>query len=189
LGVENVLWLRGGVSMIDTCGRISPERLAVDRYTSIQSLERALNRAVAQAEISESSEEYLEIFEAFYADDITVTSDAAPEPIGGKTRVRALLANFLAPLHIMAEIGGLLVSIRQAAIPGDVAAETHSAWTLELIGVSGNTCTVSWRVLRKWRASLVSYEHHYDYEQSGGPLTSEDLCFDACSPPAKKRAS
>ncbi len=175
--------------MIDNCGGISTERLAGDRYTSLQSLERALNQAVAQAEISETYEEYLEIFNAFYADDIAVTSDTAQEPIRGKTRVRALLANFLAPLHIMAEIGGLLVSIRQAAIPGDVAAETHSAWTLELIGVSGNTCKVSWRVLRKWHGSLVSYEHHYDYEQSGGPLTSGDLCFDACSPAAKKRAS
>jgi hypothetical protein len=175
--------------MIDNCGLISTDRLADDRYTSLQRLENALNQAIVQAEISESYEEYLEIFDAFYADDIAATSDTLQEPIRGKTRLRALLVNFLAPLHIMAEIGGLLVSIRQAAIPGDVAAETHSAWTLELIGVSGNSCKVSWRVLRKWHGSLVSYEHHYDYEQRGGPLTSKDLYFDAASPLAKKRAS
>ena len=29
-----------------------------------------------------------------------------------------------------------------SAIPGDVAVETHSAWTLELVGVSGTTCTL-----------------------------------------------
>jgi hypothetical protein len=45
------------------------------RYTSLQRLESALNQAIAQAEISESYEEYLEIFVAFYADDIAVTSD------------------------------------------------------------------------------------------------------------------
>ena len=175
--------------MIDNCGLISADRLAGDRYTSFQRLETALNQAIAQAEISESYEEYLEIFDAFYADDIAVTGDTLQEPIRGKARVRALLANFLAPLHIMAEIGGLLISIRQSAIPGDVTAETHSAWTLELIGVTGNTCKVSWRVLRKWHGSLVSYEHHYDYEQSGGPLTSKDLYFDAASPAAKNGAS
>jgi hypothetical protein len=175
--------------MIDNCGLISTDRLDDDRYTSLQRLESALNQAIAQAEISESYEEYLEIFDAFYADDTTVTSDTLQEPIRGKTSVRALLANFLAPLHIMAEIGGLLVSIRQTAIPRDVAAETHSAWTLELIGVSGNTCKVSWRVLRKWHGSRVSYEHHYDYEHNGSPLTSNDLYFDAASPSAKKQAS
>jgi hypothetical protein len=180
---------RRKLSMTDNCGLISTGRFDGNRYSGLEDLERALNQAIVRAEISESYEEYLEIFDAFYADNIAVTSDTAQDPIRGKARVRALLANFLMPLHIMAEIGGLLVSIRQTAIPGDVAAETHSAWTLELIGASGNTCTLSWRVLRTWHDSLVAYEHHYDYEQRGGPLTSSDLYFDAASPPAKKRPS
>jgi hypothetical protein len=175
--------------MIDNCGLVSTDHLDADRYTSSQRLERALNQAIVQAEISESYEEYLEIFDAFYADDIVVAGDSLQDPIRGKSRVRALLANFLVPLHIMAEIGGLLISIRQTAIPGDIAVESNSAWTLELIGVSGNTCTLSWRVLRKWHGLLVIYEHHYDYEQSGGPLRSNDLYFDAVGPPAKKRPS
>jgi hypothetical protein len=175
--------------MIDNFAVISTERLAGDRYTSVQRLENVLNHAVAQAEISESYERYFEIFDAFYADDIAVTSDTLQEPISGKARVRELLGNFLAPLHMLAEIGGLFVSVRQTAIPGDVAAETHSAWTLELIGASGNTCKVSWRVFRKWRCSLVSYEHHYDHERSGGPLTLKDLYLDAANIPAKKRVS
>ena len=36
-----------------------------DLYTSSRTQERALNSAIARAEISESFEEYLEIFEAF----------------------------------------------------------------------------------------------------------------------------
>jgi hypothetical protein len=172
--------------MIDNCGVISTDRIDGDRYTHLQCLERGLNQAIVQAEISESYEEYLEIFDKFYADDIAVTSETLLDPIRGKASVRALLANFLAPLHVMAEIGGLLVSIRQTAIPVDVAAETHSAWTLELIGISGNTCTLSWSVLRQWEGSLVAHEHHYDYRQSGGPLTSNDLYFDAVGRPTKR---
>ena len=148
-----------------------------DLYTSSRTQERALNSAIARAEISESFEEYLEIFEAFYADDIEVSSETAEEPIRGKDRVRSLLATFLVPLHVMAEVGGLSISIRQTAIPGDVAVETHSAWTLELVGVSGTTCTLKWRVLRKWHGSRVVYEHHYDQQQIGGPLTLNDLSF------------
>jgi hypothetical protein len=154
-----------------------------DLYTSSRTQERALNSAIVRAEISESFEEYLEIFDSFYADVIEVSSETAQEPIRGKDRVRSLLANFLVPLHIIAEVRGLLISICQTAIPGDVADETHSAWTLDLVGVSGRTCTVTWRTLRKWRDSLVVYEHHYDEQQNGEPLTSDDLSFNAANLP------
>ena len=61
-----------------------------DLYASSRTRERALNSAIVRAEISESFEEYLEIFEAFYADDIEVSSETAEEPIRGKDRVRTL---------------------------------------------------------------------------------------------------
>ena len=154
-----------------------------DLYTSSRTRESALNSAIVQADISESFEEYLEIFEAFYADDIEVSSETAEEPIRGKDRVRSLLTNFLVPLHVMAEVGGLSISIRQTAIPGDVADETHSAWTLDFVGVSGRTCAVTWRALRKWNGSRIVYEYHYDQQQDGGPLTSDDLSFDAANLP------
>src|ERR1700732_5566286 len=92
-----------------------------DLYVSPRTQERALNSAIVRAEISESFEEYLEIFEAFYADDIEVSGETGKGPIRGKGRVRSLLANFLVPLHVMAEVGGLSISIRQTAMPGDVA--------------------------------------------------------------------
>jgi hypothetical protein len=150
-----------------------------DSYASSQSRERALNAAIAEAEISQGYEQYLEIFDAFYADDVEVSSETQEEPIRGKAAVRSLLTSFLFPLHVMAEVGGLLVSVRHATIPADAAVETHSAWTVDLVGVSGTTCTLSWRVFRKWRRSRVVYEHHYDQHQIGGPLTLNDLSFNA----------
>ena len=164
-----------GVVMANELRIVPTHNLDRDLYASSQARERALNAAITQANISESFEEYLEIFDEFYADDVEVSAETEEEPIRGKARVRSLIANFLVPLHIMAEIGGLLVSVRQTTIPGDAADETHSAWTLELVGVSGKSCTVSWRALRKWNASRVVYEYHYDHHQSGGPLTSNDL--------------
>jgi hypothetical protein len=156
---------------------ISADHIDLDPFMSSQTQERTLNAAILQANISESFEEYLEIFDAFYADDIEVSGETAKEPIRGKGRVRSILANFLVPLHLMAEVGGLSMSIRQTAIAGDVRDETHSAWTLELAGVSGRTCTVSWCTLRKWNGSRVVYEYHYDEQLNGGPLTSADLNF------------
>ncbi len=154
-----------------------------DPYASSHAGERALNRAIVTAEISRSFEEYLEIFDRFYAEDIEVSSATSTEQIRGKARVSSLFCNFLVPLHIMAEIGGVSISIRQITMPGDAADETHSAWTLDLVGASGRSCTLSWHTLRRWKDSLVVYEHHYDEQQSGGPLTEDDLRFgDALKP-------
>jgi hypothetical protein len=167
---------------------VSAEPFDQDLYTSSRSLERTLNSAIVQADISENFEAYLEIFDEFYADDIEVSSETEEEPIRGKARVRSLIATFLAPLHVMAEIGGLLISVRQTAMPGDTADEMHSAWTLDLVGVSGRSCTVSWRALRKWNGSRVAYEYHYDHKQTGGPLTSDDLNFNAATSAAEFRS-
>jgi hypothetical protein len=144
-------------------------------FASSHAGERALNRAIVTAEISRSYEEYLDIFERFYAEDIEVSSATSTSQIRGKARVASLLFDFLVPLHIMAEIGGVSISIRQITMPSDATGETHSAWTLDLVGASGRSCTLSWRTLRRWKDSLVVYEHHYDEQQSGGPLTEDDL--------------
>jgi hypothetical protein len=179
-----------GVVMVNELSIVPTHNLDHDLYASSQARERALNAAIIQANISESFEEYLEIFDEFYADDVEASSENAEETIRGKARVRSLLATFLVPLHIMAEIGGLLISVRQTAIPGDAADETHSAWTLELVGVSGRSCTVSWHALRKWNESRIVYEYHYDHQQSGGPLTSNDLSlYPATSTTADRRPS
>ena len=147
------------------------------QYTSSQTLDRLLNEAIIHADIRNSFEEYIEIFDTFYADNIEVSSDVTGEPVRGKSRVGSLLFNFLVPLHVMAEVAGLSVSIRETALPADAALETHSAWTLDLVGASGRTCTLTWRTLRVWNGAQVVHERHYDHQQTGGPLTGDDFAL------------
>jgi hypothetical protein len=78
--------------------------------------ERVLNSAIIAADITRGWEEYLEIFDAFYADDVEVTADTETGPVGGKERIRTLLFDFLAPLHVMAEVGGLSIQVRERPI-------------------------------------------------------------------------
>jgi hypothetical protein len=144
-----------------------------DRDRDLCARERLLNSAIIAADINRGWEEYLEIFDAFYAGDLEVTTDLGTGPIRGRDRIRALLFNFLAPLHVMAEIGGLSIQIRESPIYGDAADETHSAWSVNLIGVSGPACILNWCTLRRWAGSLVVYERHYDHRQGGGPLTGD----------------
>ena len=175
---EAVTWVVGA-SMSD-----QHSFLSVDSYSRSQAAERMLNTAITQAEISESFEQYLEIFDRFYADDVQVSSETQREPIRGKARVGSLLLNFLVPLHVMAEVAGLAISIKETPISGDAANEIHSAWTLNIVGVSGKTCTLNWRTLRKWDGARVVYEHHYDQQRTGETLTFDDLGFEMIEPVA-----
>jgi hypothetical protein len=168
--------------MSDQRSFISADQFRPDRYTQSRSAERALNSAIVHADISRSYEEYLEIFDAFYADDVEGSSETTEKPIRGKAGVRSLVFGFLVPLHAMAEVGGVSMSVRQTPIPGDVVDETHSAWTLELVGATGKVCTVNWRTFRKWNDSRVVLEHHYEHQQSGEPLSDRDLRSDVLEP-------
>lgn len=168
--------------MSDQGSFISADQFRPDPYTQSRTAERALNAALVRADITRSYEEYLEIFDAFYADDVEASSETTEGPIRGKAGVRSLIFGFLVPLHAIAEVGGVSISVRQTPIPGDVVDETHSAWTLELVGVTGKVCTVNWRTFRKWNDARVVLEHHYNHQQSGEPLGDGDLRFNMLEP-------
>src|SRR5258708_2677720 len=120
------------------------------RDRDLYARERVLNSAIIAADIGLGWEEYLEIFDGFYADEVEVTTDTETGPIRGRERIRALLFNFLAPLHVMVEIGGLAIDVRESPIHGDTTDETHSAWSVNLIGVSGRACVLKWCTPRTW---------------------------------------
>jgi hypothetical protein len=144
---------------------------------SSQVAELTLNAAILRAEIAISFEEFLEIFDGFYADDVEVSSGGSSELIRGKERVRPFLLNFLVPIHAMAEIAGLSMSVHVTQVARDSANETHSEWRIDFTGGGGRRCTLKWYAIRKWAESRVVYEHHYGHEQIGGPLTQDDLNF------------
>jgi hypothetical protein len=79
----------------------STDHLNRDLNESPKTVDRVLNAAIVRADIAENFEKYLEIFEAFYADDIEVSSDTQKEPIRGRAKVRSLLFDFLVPLHVV----------------------------------------------------------------------------------------
>jgi len=161
--------------MIDEHNLVPFSGSGSDAYESSHSAELSLNAAILRVEIARSYEEFLDIFEAFYADDVEVSRDGLGEMIRGKEKVRPFLLNLLVPLHVMAEVAGLSVSVQQTAVPGDTANETHSAWRIDFTGVGDKCCTLKWYAIRRWNACRVVYEHHYDLQQIGGPLTMDDL--------------
>ena len=82
----------------------------------------------------------------------------------------------------MADAAGLAISIKETTVSGDAANETHSSWTLCVAGVSGKTCKLNWRALRKWNGARVVYAHHHDLQRTGEPFSFDDLGFDMIGP-------
>src|ERR1700675_4097780 len=120
--------------MIDQHNLVTLDRFDGDAYGSSQAAELALNGAILRAQIGRSYEEFLEIFERFYADDVEVSSEDSWETIRGKPRVLSFLQNFLLPLHVMVEVAGLSISVQQTMKPRDTADATHSAWRADIAG-------------------------------------------------------
>lgn len=138
-------------------------------------VEHKLNKAINEARIDRGFEEYLEILNTFYSDDVELSIAGHPQPIREKPRVASFLRSILVPLHVLAEIGCLTISVRHTVIPGDTTNESNSSWRLDLAGTSGKTFTVNWSTFRKWRGLRVAYEHHYNFERTGEALTLEDI--------------
>ena len=97
--------------------------------------EKVLNSAIIAADISSGWEGYLQIFDAFYADQVEVSDGTESDAVFSRERIRAVLLKFLVPIHVMAEIGGLSVQIRESPILGDTPDETHSAWSVDLMEI------------------------------------------------------
>jgi hypothetical protein len=126
-----------------------------------------LNAAITGADIKESFESHLDIVDAFYSEDVEVILGEDAEPVRGRGDLRARLSDFLAPIHMMAEVGGLSVSIRSTAIPAANGTGTNSKWEATFRAASGTPRTFIWSVQRRWKEGRVNYERHYDHQVVG----------------------
>jgi hypothetical protein len=143
--------------MVDEHNLVPFGRFEGDAYRSSKAAELSLNTAILRTEIARSYEEFLDIFETFYADDVEVSSEDLQEMIRGKARARLFLLNVLVPLHVMAEVAGLSISVQQTAVPGDTANETRSAWRIDFTGVGGRRCTLKWYATRRLGVPSVTW--------------------------------
>jgi hypothetical protein len=73
--------------MIDEHNLVLFSRSEGDAHKSSHSAELSLNAAILRADISRSYEEFLDIFETFYADDVEVSREDLRGIIRGKEKV------------------------------------------------------------------------------------------------------
>jgi hypothetical protein len=155
--------------------------------SKVAEAELDLNNALVNADISNGYEEYLALFEHFYDENVEVAGESNPDPVVGKARVLPIILNFLIPLHVMAEIGGLSVRLRYTPLFSDKREEQHADWSLDLVGATGRSVMVNWSSARRWKDGRVIYERHSDHLQFGEALTMIDLDFGPRDMGAKPR--
>jgi hypothetical protein len=114
-----------------------------EQSSKVAEAELDLNNALVNADISNGYEEYLALFDHFYDENVEVACDSSPDPLVGRARVLPVVFNFLMPLHVMAEIGGLSVRLRYTPLFSDRPEEQHAAWSLDLVGATGRSVMVS----------------------------------------------
>jgi hypothetical protein len=159
-----------------------------EQSSKVAEAELDLNNALVNADISNGYEEFLALFDHFYDENVEVASDSNPAPLIGKARVLPIIFNFLMPLHVMAEIGGLSVRLRYTPLFSDKREEQHADWSLDLVGAAtGRSVMVSWSSARRWKDVRVIYERHSDDRQFGEALTMIDLDFGPRGMGAKPR--
>ena len=96
-----------------------------EHFSKAAEAELKLNNALVNANISDGYEQYLALFDHFYDENVEVVGASNPDPLVGKSRVLPVISNFLMPLHVMAEIGGLSVGLRHS---NDRACPRTSMW-------------------------------------------------------------
>ena len=129
--------------------------------------DRRLNAAIGGVDIRKGFESYLDIVDTFYSEDVEVILGEGTEPVRGRDDLRSRLSEFLAPIHMMAEVGGLSVTVQSTAVPAPDGAGTDSRWEARFRAASGSTRTFSWSVKRRWKEGRVNYERHYDHHVVG----------------------
>jgi hypothetical protein len=158
-----------------------------EQSSKVAEAELDLNNALVNADISNGYEEYVALFEHFYDENVEVASDSNPAPLIGQARVLPVILRFLMPLHMVAEVGGLVVRLRYTPLFSDKREEQHADWSLDLVGATGRSVMVSWSSARRWKDARVIYERHSDHRQFGEALTMIDLDFGPRGMGAKPR--
>src|SRR5437667_4305743 len=129
--------------------------------------DRRLNAAIGGVDIRKGFESYLDIVDAFYFEDVELILGEGTEPVCGRYDLRSRLSEFLTPIHMMAEVGGLSVTVQSTAVPVPDGAGTDSRWEARFRAASGLARTFSWSVQRRWKEGRVNYERHYDHHVVG----------------------
>jgi hypothetical protein len=121
--------------------------------------EAQLNQAILATEIREGWEGFVELFDRFYDEEVTVIAGEEAGSVSGQSANRERLLQVLVPLHVVTELD--VVQIERFELKESVVAENgeaRSAWLLETASSEMGSRSWRWTARREWREGRVISE-------------------------------
>ena len=146
-----------------------------DDYLAPHVQDKSLNEAILSNDISFDFLPFIELCNRHYADEVDLSFGEGPRRTVAKDTLQGMLMDFLFPIHLIAEMGGVQVTVEAQHITSDTPDEQHSSWSAELLAKNGARHVMSWKTMRIWIADKVVAEHLYDQSHEGRAIEYSDL--------------
>lgn len=114
--------------------------------------DKELNDAILNCDISSDFLPFIELCHRYYADEIDWSVDESPRRTIARDELQGMLMEFLLPIHLVAEMGGVQVNVEACEIASDTPDQQHSSWSVEFLAKSGTRHAISWKTMRTWIA-------------------------------------
>src|SRR5258708_27298592 len=88
--------------------------------------DKALNDAILSNDISLDFLPFIELCHRHYADEVDLTFGEGPRRIFAKDTLQGMLMDFLLPIHLISEMGGVEVTVKAQRITSDTPDQPHS---------------------------------------------------------------
>jgi hypothetical protein len=137
--------------------------------------DKALNEAILSNDISFDFLPFIGLCHRYYADEVDLSFGEAPRRTVAKDTLQRMLMDFLFPIHLIAEMGGMEVTVEAQHITSDKPDQQHTSWSVELLAKNGTRHVMSWKTMRIWVAGKVIAEHLYDQSDKGPAIQYSDL--------------
>jgi hypothetical protein len=146
-----------------------------DDYEAPAIQDKALNKAILSNDISFDFLPFIDLCHRHYADEVDLSFVEGPRRTVAKDTLQGMLMDFLFPVHLIAEMGGVEVTVKAQHITSDTPDQQHSSWSVELSAKNGTRRIMSWKTMRIWVAGKVVAEHLYDQSHEGPAIQYSDL--------------
>jgi hypothetical protein len=137
--------------------------------------DQALNDAILSNDIRYDFLPFIELCHRHYADVVDLSFGEGPRRTVAKDALQGMLMNFLLPIHLISEMGGVEVMVEAQHTTNDTPDQQHSSWSVEFLSKNGARHVMSWKTKRIWVAGKVVAEHLYDQSHEGPAIQYSDL--------------
>jgi hypothetical protein len=108
-----------------------------DNYEAPRIQDKALNEAILSNDISFDFLPFIDLCNRHYADEVDLSFGEGPRRTVAKDTLQGMLMDFLFPIHLIAEMGGVKVRVEAQHITSDTPDQQHTSWSVELLAKDG----------------------------------------------------